>query len=301
MKRWQADGLLGLTGLVWGFGFVAQKDALTDIGPATFVACRFLLSALFIFPLVLRELKKTGVDYLRAGQKTKRRIFALCIVFTISVLSQQYGLLATNVTKAAFITSLYIVMVPFAGLMLYQYKITAISIIASLLSFLGVALLTGGGTANVMNSFTWGDGLVLICAIFYALQVPMLGHIVGAVNAPLVLSFLQFLVLGCVALIFALVFEHIDLQALLRAGVPILYAGILAGGIAYTFQAVAQQHTPPSDSALLMSTETLFGAIGGAWLMHDRLSATGYIGCALIVIAIIVVEVAPLLRRRATP
>jgi drug/metabolite transporter (DMT)-like permease len=298
LKRLNADLLLGFAGLIWGFGFVAQKDALSDhIGSFTFVAARFLISALFVLPFAVRE----GA-FRRAMPAFPRRdwakIAALCVAFAAAVITQQIGIETTTVTNAAFLTGLYIVLVPIAALILYRQKFSSLVLFACGLSLVGVGLLTGADPRHLLAGFNRGDMFVLLCAVFYAFQVPMMGHVVGAMKRPLTLSLLQYLVVGIAALLLAFCFETIDLQAIAAAWRPILYAGVLAGGVGYTLQAIAQQHTPSVDSAIIMSSETLFGAIGGAWLLHETMNVNGYVGCALILAAILLVETVPLLSGR---
>jgi drug/metabolite transporter (DMT)-like permease len=295
LKRIHADFLLGFAGLIWGFGFVAQKDAFAHLGPFTFVACRFLVSSLFVLPFALREGGfRRGPSTLTPS--TIRKIAALCVAFLAAVITQQVGMATTTVTNTAFLTGLYVVLVPLAALILYRQKFSLLVLFACGLSVFGVGLLTGTDPRHLLAGFHRGDALILICAVFYAFQVPMMGDVVGALRMPFLISFLQSLATGLAALGLAACFETIDLQAIAAAWVPILYAGILSGGVAYTLQAVAQQHTPSVDSAILMSSETLFGAVGGAWLLHETMNFTGYMGCAAILAAILLAEIEPLLR-----
>lgn len=297
MNRLKADFILGFAGLIWGFGFVAQKDAAAHLGPFTFVACRFLISALFVLPLLRRE---GGFSRIRTQLKSGGilKIILLCLTFVAAVVSQQMGLATTTVTNAAFITGIYIVLVPFAARLLYRQKLSPVAVAASFLSFFGVWLLTGADPHHVLAGLNGGDALILLCAVCFALQVPMLGHVVSDLRLPFTLSFLQYAVTGFVALVLAFVFETVDWHLIADAWLPILYAGVASGGIAYTLQAIAQQHTPSVDSAIIMSSESLFGAIGGVWLMHDRLTTAGIWGCVDIMIAIVVVELVPLLQKK---
>lgn len=293
MSRLRADLLLAIAGLIWGFGFVAQKDAAARLGAFLFVACRFLISAVFVFPLMLREKGFRG-----ALPRTPRRgllsLGVLCASFAAAVLLQQVGLETTSVTNASFLTGLYIVLVPFAAYALYRQKLTGAAVGASLLSFFGIWLLAGGNTRLALPGLVVGDWLVLACALCFAVQVPLLGHMATLLRRPFTLSFLQNAVTGLLAAVLAFMFEPFSWPAMSGAWVSIVYAGILSGGVAYTLQAVAQQHTPASDSAVIMSSESFFGAVGGAWLLGDRLSLPGYAGCAAILAAILLVEVVPL-------
>lgn len=295
MTRIQADLALLLAGSIWGFGFVAQKTALDHIGPFTFVASRFLISALFVLPFVLHE---RGFQRLYAGMNRKNasRILLLCGTFAPAVLLQQYGMKVASVTHTAFLTGLYIVMVPFLGRIFHRQVLSPTTLIASFLSVLGIWLLSGGDINDVSVDFRHGDGLVLLCTFSFAAQVVIIGRLAKRLMLPFTLSMLQYLAVGLTALIAALLFEEIHVQDLLQAWIPILFAGIASGGIAYTLQAVAQQHTPSTDAAIIMSSEALFGGVGGVWLMHDKLSFAGICGCIAIIGAIIIVELGPMVK-----
>jgi drug/metabolite transporter (DMT)-like permease len=298
LTRVQADLALGLAGLIWGFGFVAQKTALDHIGPFTFVAARFLISALFVLPLVLRDngLRKLKTAVPHGGNGLK--LLALCIAFSIGVLFQQVGMRSTSVTNTSFITGIYIVLVPFVGALFYKTRLSFATLIASLLSLLGVWLLSAGG--DIHMHFGRGDILVLLCTFGFAVQVTVLGRLANKMRLPFAISFVQYLVVTIIALILALYFEHIDWQSLIDAWLPILFAGVASGGIAYTLQAAAQQHTPSADAAIIMSSEVLFGGVGGIWLLHEKLTMIGMLGCIAVIAAIILVELAPVVRARHT-
>ena len=181
---------------------------------------------------------------------------------------------------------------------MYRQKLTLMAVVASILSFIGIWLLTGADPHHVLAGLNAGDALVLLCAVCFAVQVPMMGHVVGDLRMPFTLSFLQYLATGVVTLVLAIFFETVEWHLLMDAWLPVFYAGVLSGGVAYTLQAVAQQHTPSADSAIIMSSETLFGAIGGVWLMGDKLDSSGYVGCAAIMAAIILVELVPYLQKK---
>jgi drug/metabolite transporter (DMT)-like permease len=296
LSRLQADLALAFASLIWGFGFVAQKWALDDVGPFTFVAVRFLISALFVLPFVWGE---NGLSRLSTAlnYKNASRLLMLGGFFSTAVILQQYGLKAATVTNTAFLTSLYIILVPIVGRIFHRQKLSQVTLLAGLLSVLGIWLLSGG-SASLTNISIWsGDGMVILCAIGFAAQVTIVGRLAKRLMLPFTLSLIQYLCVGLVALILAMFYEHIELQALLKAWKPILFAAIASGGIAYTLQAVAQQHTPSADAAIIMSLEALFGAVGGIWLLGERLSLQGFMGCGAILLAIVLVELAPILRQ----
>ena len=119
----------------------------------------------------------------------------------------------------------------------------------------------------------------------------------------MLLSALSFLVVGLLSLLLAFATETPDFFALADGWIEILYAGLLSTAVAYTLQAIAQQHVPASNAAIILSAESLFAALGGALLMAERLSPVGYAGAALIFFAIVLVEAVPALRkpRRTQP
>ena len=293
MNRLSADLWLLFATMIWGFGFIAQKDGLGYVGPLTFVAIRFLISALCTIPLVLRESKS------RPDEKVFSRNLlpfssVLCLASAAGVIMQQWGMVETNVTHAAFLTSLYVVFVPLITWFLQKKQPSLLIWPAALLSIIGVWLLAGGDIATL--NIGSGDGLILCCALCFAVQVSLIGLVTSRCHAPLKLSFAQYLFIGLVALVLASQFETISFEKIYSARLSLLYAGVISGGIGYTIQAIAQRYTAASDAAIIMSSESLFGAIGGALFMGDHLDRFGLSGCGLIIMAVILVEVAPLLR-----
>ena len=146
-------------------------------------------------------------------------------------------------------------------MLLYRHGVSPGILFVACLSLLGIGLLTGVDMRHLLAGFNHGDVFMLLCAVCFAFQVSIMGHVVGATHMPFTLSFIQYLSTGLAALALAACYETFDLHVILSAWMPILYTGIASGGIAYTFQAVAQQHTPSADSSIIMgSGETLFGA-----------------------------------------
>ncbi len=293
MSRLQADLLLLLAALIWGAAFVAQKDALAHVGSFTYIASRFCISALLVAPLAWQEHKsrKRGMKIPRGHV---RDFIFLCASFAGAAICQQKGLENTSVTDAGFLTGLYVLFVPLICRVFYKQKLSAFVIPATLLSVAGVYLLSGGG----VPSLTSGNGLVLLCAVGYGVQVSLVGKIMSDVRAPFRVCFIQYASCTILCVLLALLFEHPSLENMLQAWIPILYGGAISGGIAYTVQVVAQQYTPASDSAVILSGESVFAALFAAVMNGERLSAPGAMGCLLIIVAILTVEFGPFLARR---
>lgn len=289
MSRIQADLVLLLVALIWGAAFVAQKNALAHVGSFTFIAARFSISAFLVLPLALRERVKS-----KDVTINRTHVFdlaLLCASFAGAVVLQQVGLEKTSVTNAGFLTGLYVLFVPVICRVIYKQTLSILIYPAALLSVAGVFLLSGGALTAISS----GDGLVLLCAIGFAIQVAVIGKIMAAVKAPFRICLLQYASCAFVALTAALIFEHPTMENILKAGLPILYAGAISGGIAYTLQVVAQQYTPASDSAVILSGESVFAALTAAIMNGERLSSEGFAGCLLIIAAILMVEFGPYL------
>lgn len=293
MTRLQANILLLTAGAMWGMGFVAQSTAMQAIGPFLFIGLRFAIACLSMLPFALREGARTPVR-LRASDW---RSFALIgLLLFAGMAAQQVGLLTTTVTNAGFLTGLYVVMVPFFGVLLFRQWPHRIVWPAALCALAGIWLLSGGGATALVA----GDWLTILCAAFWALQVIYIARAASRTGRPVTLAVAQFAVTALIALLIALAVEPID-PAAIRAALPeILYAGIFSGGIAFTLQVVGQRHTTAPQAAIFLSTEAVFAALFGAIFLGERLPPTGLAGCVLIFSAILLVEVVPAVRSRRT-
>lgn len=294
MSRLKADLLLLLAALIWGGAFVAQKDALDHVGSFTFAASRFFLSALLVLPLAWREQQNASISDAMITRGTARDLALICVAFTVAIVAQQTGIARTSITNAGFLTGLYVLFVPIICRVLYQQQVSGLIFPAAVLSVMGVFLLSGGA----MTAMSSGDMLVLLCAVASALQMALVGRVMARVKAPFRLCFLQYAAVAAVAAAGALAFEHPVAANILRAWEPILYAGVISGGVAFTLQVVAQQYTLAADSAVIMSGESVFAALAGTLLNGERLSGKGAFGCALIIVSILTVEFGPFLLAR---
>ena len=288
-----ANLLLLLAGATWGMGFVAQQTAMEDMGPFLFIGFRFFLAALVVLPFAIREYLK--IDGVLSWQQLSRLV-PVGVVFFLAMALQQVGLLVTTVTNAGFLTALYVVFVPLILFFVLREAQALIIWPASFVAIAGIYLLSGGD----IDSFSWGDWLVIVCAIFWAVHVILVGKIVVASGTPVIMATLQFFI--CSVLGFAGhflapylgIFEPAASIAVIKAAsLEILYAGVLAGGFAFTLQAIGQQYTSQAAAAILLSSESLFAALFGAWILGERLGYTGYIGCGLIFAALLMVELKP--------
>jgi drug/metabolite transporter (DMT)-like permease len=287
------DSLLLLTALIWGLAFVAQRAGMEHVGPFTYNAVRFALGALVLLPLIaLRgrpEAKAPGArlsavgasEALAAGGAALPGISPLVAglaagaVLFFGASLQQVGIVSTSAGKAGFITGLYVVLVPLAGL-LWGQKAGASAWVGALLSTAGLFLLSFTDALTIER----GDLVVLAGAFFWAAHVQVVGALSPRTD-PLRLACVQFAVCSVASGAVAIAVEHPDAAGIRAAALPILYGGVLSVGIAYTLQVVAQRRAPPAHAAILLSLESVFAALGGGLILGERLGPRGAAGCAV--------------------
>ena len=266
---------LSITAIIWGLAFVAQRVSLDFLGGFSFNAIRFALGALSLAPvsLVLNARLPKGSrgswsDALKAGLPCGAVLFSGAGL-------QQIGMNWTTAGKAAFLTGLYIILVPLAGFLSGKKPGKAVGV-GAVFGLAGLYLLS----VNENLSLGLGDILELIGAFFWAAHILLLGKFSRRVD-PIRLSIVQFLVCAILSAVPALLFEHTTVNAIRGALPVILYAGIFSVGIAYTLQAVGQKGMASGPATLILSMETVVAAIGGALFLSEAMSIRGLIGCGL--------------------
>lgn len=267
---------LFLAAAIWGFAFVAQRIGAQYVGSFTFNGVRFALGSLSLLPLLVYFNKSSKAGSVSHTRRAWPSGILAGIVLFIAASLQQVGVTYTNAGKAAFITGLYIVLVPLLGVFL-KHKIR-------LGTWIGVVVaIVGLFTLSVTERFSIekGDLLVLIGAFFWAVHILLIDHFTTMNVDALKLSCVQFVTCSILSLAVALGFEKISLHGLLLALIPILYGGICSVGIAYTLQVIGQKHAKPSHAAIILSLEAVFASIGGILILHEQLNFRGYLGCAL--------------------
>lgn len=294
MSRPVAALLLLICTMLWGFAFIAQKSAMDSMGPLTFAGVRYLLGGMLVLPLAIWEKRRST---LVLSSRQWMLILVMSLVFFMGSWLQQTGLATTTATNGGFLTGLYVFFVPVLGFLIFRNRPHPIIYACVPLALIGIYFLNGGGLA----SFNGGDGLIVFSAVFWALHVILLGVIARETGLPIFVSAVSFLIAGVLALSFAFVHETPTLEGISAGWIEIAYAGILSTAVAFTFQAIGQQHVPPANAAIILSAESLFAALGGALLLGERLPLVGYAGAALIFAAILAVEALPPLwaRRQA--
>lgn len=294
MSRSVANALMLLVALIWGTTFVAQQLGMAHVGPLTYTGVRFLLGALFVLPLAIREygrLQARGVRLERADW------FAWCglgVLLFLGAVFQQIGIMGTTVSNAGFLTALYVPMVPILAWLIDRHAPHPAVWPATIGSFIGTFMLSGGR----FDALTVGDYWVIASTLFWAAHVFWVGRVAAHRGAPIMVAVTQFVVSGVLSMLVALAIEDIELAGLVEATPAILYGGLLSVGVAFTLQVIAQRHTPATDAAILLSSEILFAALAGALYLGERLTPLQLAGGGIIFVCILGVQVAPILLRK---
>lgn len=275
-----SDALLLLTAAIWGFAFVAQRVGMDDLGPFAFNAIRYFIGALVLIPLIRRRKSEAAEANANRPKPMLPYILTGSALFLGASL-QQVGLVTTTAGNAAFITSLYVVIVPMLGA-LFGRKAKAKDYFAALVAVAGLYIITIGKGFSIAP----GDLFVLAGSFFWALHILVISRFASEVD-PIELSAGQFAVCGALSLIVAMIFEPQPFQGILSAAVPLLYGGIFSCGVAFTLQIVAQRHAPPAHASIILAMEGLFGALGGVLILSEPATARLFLGGALMLSAAI--------------
>lgn len=262
--------------VIWGFAFSAQVAAAQKgLGCFAFNGTRFVIGGLTLVPVVcLLERRKNEYPFFR--YTLLPAMGAGVFLFVASTL-QQLGInLTQSAGKASFITGLYIVLVPIFSMLLFGKKAGLSVWLGACLAVVGLYLL--GVTRE--DGVAFGDVLVLIGAFFWAGHILWIDRFIDKAN-PIRFSMIQFFVCGVLGLCFAFCVEDVTLVSVWNAKWEILYAGVLSSGVAYTCQVVGQRGVDPTAAAMVLSLESVFGALGGLLFHGDMLSPRAWIGCAL--------------------
>ena len=282
--------------MIWGFAFVAQRSGMDYVGPFTFNAVRFTLGGISLIPLLLinkrRNFNKEHLSPLSSNKILCQGGIIAGIILFFGASFQQGGMVYTTAGKAGFITGLYIILVPILGIM-FKQKTTAAIWLGAIIALVGLYLLS----VNENLSIDLGDLLVLASAFFWGFHVLVISRYSPKTD-PIQLAFFQFMFCAFFSLILSIIIETTTLQNILDASIPILYAGVVSVGIAYTLQIVAQQETHPSHAAIIMSLEAVFAVIGGWVVLDESIPLRGLIGCGLMLTGMIISQFGIGLRRK---
>ena len=291
-KSMGSSGMLMLTALIWGTAFVAQSEGMNYVGGFTFNGCRFLLGGAVLIPCIFLLRKLNGQQWVklteeeRKNQKKYGIIGGICcgILLCLASSLQQFGIVHTTVGKAGFITACYIVIVPLLGIFLHRKAGLNIWISVGIAA-VGMYLLC------ITEDFVIGRGdfLMFLCAVGFSLHVLVIDYFSPKADG-VVSSCIQFFTAGAISCIMMVLFENLDWSAVLSAWLPILYAGVMSCGVAYTLQVVAQKDVEPARASLIMSLESVFSVLAGWAILGQSLSLRELFGCMLVFGAIMLAQ-----------
>ena len=295
MKKTSMAGssMLVMTALIRGIAFVAQSEGMNYVGGFTFNACRFVMGGIVLIPCIflLGKVNQDPYRDLTAEEKSRRKrmgiLGGVCcgLVLCLSSSLQQFGIAYTTVGKAGFITALYIILVPVFGL--FMKKQVGLNVwVSVVIAAVGMYLLC------IKEGFSVGRGdfLVFLCSIGFSMHILVIDYFSPRADGVLI-SCVQFFTAGVVSGALMLLFEKPSWGAVAAAWMPILYAGVMSCGVAYTLQVVAQKDVPPTVASLLMSMETVFSVLAGWALLGQRLSGKEMLGCALVFAGILLAQI----------
>lgn len=287
--------LLFLAAFIWGVAFVAQSVGMEYVGPFTFNGCRFLLGGFVLTPFALirknRYEKGKKFQALTHEEQKKYRKTTLIgglfcgIAICIASSFQQAGMQYTSVGKAGFITALYIVLVPIAGIFMKK-KVSPVVWCGVILAAIGCYFLC------ITESFSvnYGDILIFICAVCFTFHILVIDYFAPKADG-VALSCIQFWFSGIVCISIALCRENPEISCILQAAVPILYAGVMSCGVAYTLQIIGQKNIKPTVASLILSLESVISVLAGWVILKEVLTGRQIWGCVLVFAAVILAQI----------
>ena len=293
MKKSQLKGniMLLIAAILWGSTFVAQSAGTSLVDPFTYLASRSFIGCIVLLPVifVMDSFKKKEGTYKKMTPATKKNLLTggiLCgVVLCAASGFQQFGMwLDASAGDAGFITALYILIVPVAGLF-FGKKVGLKVWIGVIMALFGLYLLTE------KFAFNLGTLMVLVCAFIFSAHIMVIDYFSPKVDG-VRLSCLQFLTVGILASILMFIFEKPSISAIIDAAIPILYAGVMSSGIAYTLQILGQKHTDPTVASMIMSLESVFALLSGMLIQPEANPAKPIklMGCGIIFAAIIIAQ-----------
>ena len=290
--------LLLLTATIWGVAFVAQSVGMDYVGPFTFNTVRSLLGGIVLIPCIVL-LKRINVgskdtagvaEHASGDPAGQRKVLltggvACGVLLCIASNLQQFGIMYTSVGKSGFITAMYIVLVPVLGIFLKKK--------AGIKIWCSVAIAVGGLYLLCMTdsgfSIQKGDLLLLLGAVIFSFHILTIDYFSPKVDG-VKMSCIQFFTCGILSMVCMFLFEQPQIGAILQAWMPIVYAGVLSCGVAYTLQIVGQKGMNPTVASLILSMESVISVIAGWLILHQKLSGRELLGCVLMFAAIILVQ-----------
>ena len=282
-----------ITTFIWGTAFIAQDTGMDNIGPLTFNAARFFVGFITVLPMAFLLERGKIIENINLDKNLFfKYLFLMSLSLFLGTYLQQTSLLFTNVANAAFFTVFYVPLVPIILFIIYKTKVHWSIWPSILLCIIGVYFLSDFSNSEILL----GDVLVILCSIFWALHIIFAGKFMEKFNIPIFFASLQAILVGTYSLLFALLFEDVNMSNILLENYSIIYAGFFSGGIAFTLQMYAQKNIEEAPAAIIYSLEGVFAALAGWVILNQILDINNIIGCFLILIAVILSQITPSLK-----
>ena len=270
----------------WGFGNIAQKTVLEHVGPMSATCLRCGIAALVIIPFI-------GLDRrLRRESGWLASALFVAATFAAAISIQQTAYLSSTVTNASFLVNTATILTPLLAWLILQERTGIVGIAAAAVTMVGVFLMSNG--MNGFAAFKWGDAACLVSAFFYALWMVLLGRHAHRYGSPFATAFVQFSVACLMTMAPMIVSEAPPLASIVGASSELLALGVFSTAAAFCLQIFAQRYTTASRAALLVSGESVFGALGAFLWLDEQISIMVATGAALILIAIVTVAFMPI-------
>lgn len=272
--------------VIWGFAFIAQSVGMDLIGPFTFQMVRCLLAVVFLVPFAFildigKCTLKESASKWRNPKLWKASSCCGIALFAASSL-QQIGLVYTDAGKAGFITAMYIVLTPVVGLLRGQ-KVSKATVFSVGLAVVGLYLISCVGVTDVNK----GDLFLMGCALAFAVQINCIDHFCEGLDG-FRMNCIQALTVAILSIPFVLFTETIQTENLVACWGPLCFAGMLSMGLAYSLQIVGQKSMDATTASLIMSLESVFAALGGWWLLKERMTPSELLGCGMVFAAVVI-------------
>lgn len=288
-KKLECSAYLVLATIIWGSAFVSQSIGMDHIGPFTFQTIRCFLAVFGLLPVILifDRFKKDGSSFIRRWANKKLWTAGLLcgLPLFLACNLQQVGLVDTDAGKSGFLTAMYIVFVPIIGI-LRKRRPTILIPISVLLASVGLYCLSCVGVTQISR----GDLLTLGCAVMFAVQITFIDIFANSVDT-LRLNVIQALVCAVLSAVVMAFTETPTWSGIAVCAIPLVHAGLLSMGAAYSLQIIGQKHLEPSTASLLMSLESVFAVIGGALILHETMTGWEILGCTLVFAAVIISQI----------
>ena len=287
-RKLKGNIILFITAIIWGMSFVSQSVGMEYIEPNTFMAIRTLMGGIVLLPVIfiMDSSKKRQGTYKPTDMKKLLKYASISGVFLcIAQTLQTYGIQTTTTAKSGFLTALYIIFVAIIGLFVGK-KLTAKMALGVLTAVVGMYFLCLFGESVSFNS---GDGLTILCAVFFAGQILCIDKAVADMDG-LKFSATQFLIAGAINLVLMFILEKPEMGSILSCSSALLYSGVMSCGVAYTLQVIGQKYTDPTSASIIMSLESVFAAVSGWIILGQAMEISQIAGCILMFLAIVLVQ-----------